>query len=138
MSPLIKFCVRNNIDHNIIHTQQHYSADMDMVFFENLKIRYPNLVLNVKSKLPHIQVGEIILKCGNIFIKHNYDIILVQGDTNSVLGASIAAKNCGKQIGHVEAGLRSFDRSMPEEINRMIADDLSDYWFVRPKLLQIT
>jgi len=129
MSPIIKYCQSNNIKHDIIHSQQHYSNNMDEIFFENLEIKYPKLFLGVKSKSPHEQISEIMVKCGDIFIKNKYDFVLVQGDTNTVLGAALAANKCGVKIGHVEAGLRSFDLSMPEEVNRILTDNISDYCF---------
>ena len=129
MSPVIKYCEISGISHDVIHTQQHYSLNMDKIFFENLDLRYPELHLCVKSKAAHVQIGEIVAKCGDIFLKNNYDVVLVQGDTNTVLGAGLAAYKCGVKLGHVEAGLRSYDREMPEEINRIITDDLSDFCF---------
>lgn len=129
MSSIIKHCLNNNIPFDIIHTQQHYSNNMDRIFFESLNLNYPNIYLGVKSNLAHLQISDIINKCGEIFYNKKYDIILVQGDTNTVLGASLAAQKCGLKIGHVEAGLRSYDRSMPEEINRLLTDQISDYCF---------
>ncbi len=129
MSPIIKHCEKNHIQHDIIHSQQHYSSNMDKLFFDNLEIRYPNLILGVKSKAAHLQIGEIMSKCGDLFLEHKYDYVLVQGDTNTVLGAALAAQKCGIKLGHIEAGLRSFDREMPEEINRILADGLSDFCF---------
>jgi UDP-N-acetylglucosamine 2-epimerase (non-hydrolysing) len=134
MSPIIKYCERNNIEHDIIHSQQHYSANMDRLFFEDLGISYPNLSLGVKSKAAHLQIGEIMSKCGDLFIEHKYSHVLVQGDTNTVLGAALAAQKCGIKLGHVEAGLRSFDREMPEEINRIVADNLSEFCFCPTEL----
>ena len=129
MSPIIKYCELNNINHDIIHSQQHYSENMDKLFFQDLGIEYPKINLGVKSKTPHTQIAEIMKKCGEIFIKYCYDFILVQGDTNTVLAAALAANKCKIKLGHVEAGLRSFDYSMPEEINRIIADSISDFCF---------
>ena len=129
MSPIIKYCENNNIKHDIIHSQQHYSSNMDEIFFENLEIKYPKLFLGVKSKSPHDQISEIMKKCGDIFTKNIYDVVLVQGDTNTVLGAALAANKCGIKLGHVEAGLRSFDFNMPEEVNRILTDNISDYCF---------
>ncbi len=129
MSPIIKYCELKNIKHDIIHSQQHYSENMDKLFFKDLGIEYPKINLGVKSKKPHAQIAEIMKKCGEIFIKNCYDFILVQGDTNTVLAAALAANKCKIKLGHVEAGLRSFDYSMPEEINRIITDSISDFCF---------
>lgn len=129
MSPIIKICDKRNIEYDVIHTQQHYSNNMDKIFFQDLGLKYPDIALNVKSGSAYSQISDIISKCGEIFLKNNYNVVLVQGDTNSVLGAAIAAHKCGIKIGHVEAGLRSFDRSMPEEINRILTDSISDYLF---------
>ena len=129
MSPIIKYCSGQRINYDVIHTQQHYSDNMDRIFFEKLNIDYPKLSLGVNPGEPHLQISSIIERCGEVFKSNNYDIVLVQGDTNTVLGAAISAQKCGVKIGHVEAGLRSFDKSMPEEINRILTDQISDFCF---------
>jgi UDP-N-acetylglucosamine 2-epimerase len=136
MSPLIRVCEKENIDYFILHTGQHYSYDMDKVFFEDLQLPEPRYNLDVGSKSHAEQTGAIMTGIEKILSIEKPDVVLVQGDTNTVLaGALAASKSFAKDssrpidIGHVEAGLRSFDRSMPEEVNRIVTDHLSRYLF---------
>ena len=127
--PLIKEAEENNIKTIIIHTNQHYSHEMDQVFFEELKLRTPDYNLEVGSAPHNIQLSKMLLKLDTIFTDCNPDCVIVQGDTNSTLAGAIAANKRGIKVAHVEAGLRSYDRNMPEEINRIITDSISDYLF---------
>lgn len=129
MSPIIRECEKRKIDYYIIHTGQHYSYDMDKIFFEELKLPLVKYNLDVGSANHAEQTGKIMSGIEKILIKDRPDIILVQGDTNTVLAGSLAASKLGVKVGHVEAGLRSFDRRMPEEINRVVTDHISDYLF---------
>ncbi|WP_406656884.1 UDP-N-acetylglucosamine 2-epimerase (non-hydrolyzing) [Methanolobus sp. ZRKC2] len=129
MSPLIRECEKLGIDYYILHTGQHYSFEMDKVFFDDLKLPVPKYNLDVGSGLHGEQTAKMISGIEEILIHDTPDVVLVQGDTNTVLAGALAASKMHIKVGHVEAGLRSFDRNMPEEINRVIADHISDYLF---------
>ena len=137
MSPLIRACEKKHIDHFVLHTGQHYSYEMDRVFFEELRLPAPQYNLDVGSRSHAEQTGAIMSGVENILIKEKPDVVLVQGDTNTVLAGTLAASKCYVRgtnslpiaVAHVEAGLRSFDRSMPEEINRIVTDHLSEFCF---------
>ena len=128
-SPIIRECQRLNLNYFILHTGQHYSYNMDKVFFDQLRLPQPKYNLDVGSGTHGKQTGEMIIGIEKILMKENPDVVLVQGDTNTVLAGAIAAVKLGIKVGHVEAGLRSYDREMPEEINRILADHCSDYLF---------
>jgi len=127
MSPLIRECKIPGIEYYILHTGQHYSFEMDRVFFEELKLPVPKYNLDVGSGSHGEQTGKMLAGIEEILLKDIPNIVLVQGDTNTVLAGALAASKLYIKVGHVEAGLRSFDRSMPEEINRIVADHVSDY-----------
>jgi len=129
MSPIIRECEKQGIDYYILHTGQHYSYEMDKIFFEQLKLPQAKYNLDVGSGKHGEQTGKMLVAIEEILIKDRPDIVLVQGDTNTVLAGAIAASKLHIKIGHVEAGLRSFDNTMPEETNRIIADHISDYLF---------
>lgn len=129
MSPVIRECEKRNIDYFILHSGQHYSYNLDKIFFEELTLPTPEYNLDVGSGRQGEQTAKMITGIENILIDEKPDFILVQGDTNTVLAGALAAVKLGVKIGHVEAGLRSFDRSMPEETNRILADHCSDYLF---------
>jgi len=137
MSPIIRSCEKKGVDYFVLHTGQHYSYEMDKVFFEELGLPSPDYNLDVGSKSHAEQTGSIMTGIERILTERKPDIVLVQGDTNTVLAGTLAASKCYVrgahslpiEVGHVEAGLRSFDRAMPEEVNRVVADHLSDYCF---------
>ena len=129
MSPIIKECESRKLDYFILHTNQHYSVELDKIFFSELKLPQPKYNLGIGSKPHGEQVGQMLIEIEKILMNEKPDIVLVQGDTNSVLAGALAASKLGIKIGHVEAGLRSYDRTMPEEINRVITDHISDYLF---------
>jgi UDP-N-acetylglucosamine 2-epimerase (non-hydrolysing) len=129
MSPIVRECVRRGIDHYVIHTGQHYSYEMDRIFFEELELGEARYNLNVGSGPHGQQTGKMLAGIESILVKDRPRAVLVQGDTNTVLAGALAASKMSIPIGHVEAGLRSFDRTMPEEINRVIADHVSDMLF---------
>jgi UDP-N-acetylglucosamine 2-epimerase (non-hydrolysing) len=129
MSPVIRECENQGIDYFILHTGQHYSYEMDKVFFDQLELPQPRYNLDVGSGNHAEQTGKIMTGVEKVLIDEETDIVLVQGDTNTVMAGALAAAKLHIKVGHVEAGLRSFDRSMPEEINRIVADHISDYLF---------
>lgn len=129
LAPVIQACQRFDVEFTIIHTGQHYSDSLDSVFFDQLELPEPDYNLGVGSSSHGEQTGEMLIGIERILIETDPDVVLVQGDTNSVLAGAIAASKMQPELGHVEAGLRSFDRSMPEETNRVVTDHVSDYLF---------
>lgn len=129
MSPIIRECQDQNLNYFILHTGQHYSYEMDQVFFKLLDLPKPKYNLNVGSGTHAAQTGKIMVGIENILRNEHPEVILVQGDTNTVLAGSLAATKLNVKVGHVEAGLRSFDRCMPEEINRIVSDHICDFLF---------
>jgi UDP-N-acetylglucosamine 2-epimerase (non-hydrolysing) len=129
MAPLVRACVERTIPHVLLHTGQHYSYELDGVFFEELGLPPPHANLSVGSGTQAYQIGAIITGINSLFEREQPDWVLVEGDTNSVLAAGLAAQKAGLSVGHVEAGLRSYDRSMPEELNRRLTDHLSDHLY---------
>jgi len=130
MSPIIKECEKKKIEYFVIHTGQHYSRELDKVFFEELELVQPKYNIGVGSGTHGTQTGKMLAEIENILIQEKPDMIFVHGDTNSALAGALAASKLGIKIGHIEAGLRSYDRTMPEEINRVLTDHVSDYLFV--------
>jgi UDP-N-acetylglucosamine 2-epimerase (non-hydrolysing) len=129
MAPIIKELHIREADYFILHTGQHYSYEMDRKFFEDLELREPHHNLNVGGNEYRKQIGQMIREISKILDKTRPDVILVQGDTNTVLAGAQAANKLGIKIGHHEAGLRSHNLTMLEETNRIITDHISDYLF---------
>jgi UDP-N-acetylglucosamine 2-epimerase (non-hydrolysing) len=129
MAPIVRECKKQGIADLIIHTGQHYSYEMDKIFFEELELRDPEYTLGVGSGTDAEQVGKMLVGVENVLMKEQPDVVLVEGDTNSVFAGAFAATKLHVEVGHVEAGLRSFDRFMPEEINRVLTDHVSDFLF---------
>jgi UDP-N-acetylglucosamine 2-epimerase (non-hydrolysing) len=137
-SPMIRDFIRLGLNYFILHTGQHYSYNMDKVFFEQLNLPNAKYNLDVGSGNHGQQTGKMLAGIEEVLIKESPDVVLVQGDTNTVLAGALAAAKLGIKVGHVEAGLRSYDRNMPEEINRVLADHASDYLFApTPKSREI-
>jgi UDP-GlcNAc3NAcA epimerase len=128
VSPVHK-AVSKRHEHQILHTGQHYDYQMSQVFFEELDIPTPDHYLGVGSGSHGAQTGKMLTAIEEVLIKERPDLILVYGDTNSTLAGALAAVKMGIPIGHIEAGLRSYRRSMPEEINRVLTDNISDLLF---------
>jgi UDP-N-acetylglucosamine 2-epimerase (non-hydrolysing) len=120
---------RKHVVQNLIHTGQHYDANMSDVFFEQLGIPAPNVNLAVGSGSPAWQTAEIMTRLEPVLLDGKPDVVLVYGDVNSTVAAALVGAKLGVRVGHVEAGLRSFDRTMPEEINRLVTDQLADMLF---------
>ena len=122
-----------NISYRLIHTGQHYDKNMSDSFFEQLEIPLPDINLEVGSGTQAQQAGNIMIRYEDVILKNAPDLTLVVGDVTSTMACSIAAKKLGIKVAHVEGGIRSFDLSMPEEINRMVTDSISDYFFTTSK-----
>jgi UDP-N-acetylglucosamine 2-epimerase (non-hydrolysing) len=118
-----------NVVQTLIHTGQHYDPKMSDVFFEQLGIPAPDLNLAVGSGSHAKQTAEIMVRFEPVVVERKPDLVLVYGDVNSTVAATLVCAKLGIRVGHVEAGLRSFDRTMPEEINRLVTDQLADMLF---------
>ena len=162
LSPIIKECRSQKIEHVVIHSGQHFSYEMDKIFFDQLELDPPEYNINTsrllsegvieKSTQKEIfenpdgcihhgkQLGLMLGKIEEILFKEKPDFVLVQGDTNTTLAGALAATKLHIDVGHVEAGLRSYDVAMPEEINRILVDRISNYLFcpteLQKKILQ--
>ena len=133
MSPVVRACQKNKVNFAILHTNQHYSKNLDKIFFKELNLPQPRYNLNVGSGTHAEQTAKILIGIEKILIKERPDIVLVEGDTNTVLAGALAAAKLHIKIGHIEAGLRSYFREMPEEINRVLTDHCSDFLFAPTK-----
>ena len=129
MSPIIRECEKQGRDYFILHTGQHYSYNLDKIFFEDLELPVAKYNLDVGSGTHAEETGKMLIGIEKILLEEKPDVVQVEGDTNTVLAGALAASKFHIKVGHVEAGLRSYDRTMPEEINRVLADHVSDYLF---------
>ncbi len=116
----------NSFEHIIIHTGQHYDFKLSEIFFREFCLPTPKYNLDVESTTPCIQIAEMIKKLEHLFQSLNIDIVLVYGDTNSTFAGALAATKSSINVAHVESGLRSFDKRMPEELNRILTDHISN------------
>ena len=133
IGPIIKECRKRNLNFFVLHTNQHYSKNLDKIFFDDLKLSRPKYNLNIGSGSHAQEISRMLLGIEKILINEKPNIVLVQGDTNTVLAGALVASKLQIKIGHVEAGLRSYSREMPEEVNRILVDHCSSFLFVPTK-----
>jgi UDP-N-acetylglucosamine 2-epimerase (non-hydrolysing) len=131
IAPLMREMQRHpEIEPILVHTGQHYDAALSDIFFRQMGIPAPRVNLEVGSGSHAVQTAEVLKRIEPVLLEYQPDLVLVVGDVNSTIAVSLAAVKLGISVAHVEAGLRSFDRGMPEEINRILTDALADYLFV--------
>lgn len=119
-----------HIEPLLVHTGQHYDERMSKLFFDDLEMPKPDIYLNVGSASHAVQTAKIMIEFEQVLLEHQPHLVVVVGDVNSTAACSLVAVKLGIKVAHVEAGLRSFDRTMPEEINRLLTDAISDFLFV--------
>ncbi len=119
----------SSINQVLVHTGQHYDEKMSEIFFQQLGMPKPNINLEVGSGSHAVQAAEIMTRFEPVLLEERPDLLMVYGDVNSTIATALVASKLGVKIAHVEAGLRSWDRRMPEEINRVLTDRISDYFF---------
>jgi UDP-N-acetylglucosamine 2-epimerase (non-hydrolysing) len=129
MSSLIREYVNKKKDFFILHTNQHYSDNLDSIFFKELKLPLPKYNLNVGSGSHGEQTSKMLILIEKVLQKESPELVFVEGDTNTVLAGALAASKLHIKIAHIESGLRSYSKEMPEEKNRIIADHISDFLF---------
>ena len=129
MSPIVRECKRLGLEFFILHTGQHYSYNMDQAFFEQLELPVADYNLETGPGTHAEQTGRMLIGIEKALLKEQPHVVLVEGDTNSTLAGALAATKVHIKVGHIEAGLRSYDRNMPEEVNRILVDHCSDYLF---------
>ena len=126
IAPINREFRRRGIETLLVHTGQHYDQNMSDVFFEDLNMKSPDVHLNVGSGSHATQTAKIMMEFEKVCDEHDFSMVVVVGDVNSTIACTLVAKKLGILVTHVEAGLRSFDREMPEEINRILTDSISD------------
>src|SRR5690554_2067966 len=127
-----------DISFRLVHTGQHYDKNLSDTFFEELNIPFPDINLNVQSGTQAEQTGAIMIGFEKVLTENPTDLVMVVGDVTSTMACTIVAKKAGIKVAHVEAGIRSGDISMPEEINRIVTDSLTDYFFTTTSLASQT
>jgi UDP-N-acetylglucosamine 2-epimerase (non-hydrolysing) len=125
-----ELATRDDLEHVLVHTGQHYDDSMSRIFFEQLGVGTPDHLLEVGSGTHGVQTARVMERLEPLLLELDPDVVLVPGDVNSTMAAALVACKLGHTVGHVEAGLRSFDRTMPEEINRLVADSVADLLFI--------
>jgi UDP-N-acetylglucosamine 2-epimerase (non-hydrolysing) len=137
MAPIIRELQKKGIPLKLVYSGQHYDYNMGLQFIEELELPLPDYTINLKENSPGVKTAQIMIHIDKLLEKNPFSVVLVAGDTNTVLATSLAANKRGKPIGHVEAGLRSFDLRMPEEHNRRLTDHISEYLFAPTEEAQI-
>jgi UDP-N-acetylglucosamine 2-epimerase (non-hydrolysing) len=137
ISPLIKQFNEFEIEFKLIHTGQHYDYNMSKIFFDNLGIQKPDYFLNVGSGSHASQTAKIMIEFEKVVLNEKPNLVIVVGDVNSTIACALVAKKLSIEVAHIEAGLRSFDFKMPEEINRILTDQISDYLFITEKSAKV-
>lgn len=127
LAPLIQEMKKENIDFDLIHTGQHYDENMSKIFFNELNIAPPKYNLNIGSGTQGYQLGNAIIELDKLFLKNKYNLVIVIGDATPTLSGALVANKYLIPLLHIESGLRSFDKRMPEESNRIIVDHISNY-----------
>jgi len=120
----------DSVRHTLVHTGQHYDDVMSQIFLEELGVGAPDVMLSVGSASHAVQTARVMERIEPVMKELAPDLVLVPGDVNSTLAAALVASKLGIAVGHIEAGLRSFDRTMPEEVNRVLTDQISDLLFI--------
>jgi UDP-N-acetylglucosamine 2-epimerase (non-hydrolysing) len=128
-APVLRALAQRGAQQTLIHTGQHYDANMSEVFFQQLDMAAPDVNLEVGSGSHAVQTAEIMMRIERELVQRKPDLVQVYGDVNSTVAAALVCSKLSIRVGHVEAGLRSFDRTMPEEINRVVTDQLADILF---------
>jgi UDP-N-acetylglucosamine 2-epimerase (non-hydrolysing) len=126
LAPVIKECEKRDLSTVVVHTGQHYSESLDDVFFRQLELKPPDVNLGIGSGTHGRQTGEMLVGIEEHLLETEPEVLFVQGDTNSTLAGALAGSKLDVRVAHVEAGLRSFDRDMPEEHNRVIVDHTAE------------
>lgn len=129
LAPILRELQKQKIDRTLIHTNQHYSAELDQIFFEELELAAPTYNLQIGSGTPNEQLARMLTGIEKALQETPTSCVIVQGDTNSVLAGALVASKIPVPIAHIEAGLRSYDPAMPEEVNRIMTDHVSTFLF---------
>src|SRR6185437_5424191 len=129
VAPVVTALTKYNFRQTLIHTGQHYSQGMSDIFFEQLEIPRPDVNMEVGSGTHAAQTAEVMIRFEGVIKDDKPDLVVLYGDVNSTVAASIVCAKLLIPVAHVEAGLRSFDRSMPEEVNRVLTDQISSFLF---------
>jgi UDP-N-acetylglucosamine 2-epimerase (non-hydrolysing) len=125
------FAEYNNIEYKVLHTGQHFDANMSEIFFNQLGISKPDYFFNLTTGISQLAIiAEIIHKAEQVILEYKPDLVMVPGDVNSSMACALVASRHGIPVAHIESGLRSFDKTMPEEVNRILIDDMADLFFV--------
>src|SRR5207245_829904 len=127
MAPVVKALDGLDHEHVLVHSGQHYDLMMDRIFFRDMDLREPDHQFELKGQEPHVQVATTMRQVAPVV--KEADLVITHGDTNTRVAGALLANKLGRPLAHVEAGVRSFDKTMPEEINRIIADQLSNLLF---------
>jgi UDP-N-acetylglucosamine 2-epimerase (non-hydrolysing) len=127
MAPVVKALDELHHEHVLVHSGQHYDLLMDRVFFQDMELREPDYQFELKDQPPYLQVATTMRQIAGV--TQDADLVIVHGDTNTTVAGALLANKQGRPLAHVEAGIRSFDKTMPEEVNRIVADQLSGLLF---------